>query len=280
MTSGGDGGSNQEGLKELESTAKRCRREIVKMTHRASAGHPGGSLSAIDILVALYKTRLNVDPKRPKDSERDRFIMSKGHASPAIYAILNEMGFLSKEDLSTYRVMGGICQGHVDMKWTPGVDFSAGSLGMGLSFGLGVALAARMDGSDRAAFVMLGDGELQEGQIWEAAMAAVHHEVGNLKVIVDRNRIQNDDFMDVQLRLFDIAAKWEGFGWAVRECDGHDMSEVVSSIQWLDTITDRPAVIVAHTIKGKGVSFMEDNPAFHGAAPNDEQLAIALEELK
>jgi transketolase len=280
MTSDGDGGSHQEELVELESTAKRCRREIVKMTHRASAGHPGGSLSAIDILVALYKTRLNVNPMMPKDPERDRFIMSKGHASPAIYAILNEMGFLSKDDLTTYRVMGGVCQGHVDMKWTPGVDFSAGSLGMGLSFGLGVALAARMDGSDRAAFVMLGDGELQEGQIWEAAMAAVHHEVGNLKVIVDRNRIQNDDFMDVQLRLFDIAAKWEGFGWAVKECNGHDMSEVVSSIQWLDSVTDRPAVIVAHTIKGKGVSFMEDNPAFHGAAPNDEQLAIALEELK
>jgi transketolase len=280
MTHDGDGISQLEVLDELVATAKRCRREIVKMTHRASAGHPGGSLSAIDILVALYKTRLKVNPELPKDPERDRFIMSKGHASPAIYAILNEMGFLSTDDLATYREMGGVCQGHVDMKWTPGVDFSAGSLGMGLSFGLGVALAASMDGSDRAAFVMLGDGELQEGQIWEAAMAAVHHEVGNLNVIIDRNRIQNDDFMEVQLRLFDIAAKWEGFGWAVRECDGHNMADVVSSIQWLDSVTDRPAVIVAHTIKGKGVSFMEDNPAFHGAAPNDDQLAIALEELK
>jgi transketolase len=280
MTHDGDGISQLEVLDELVATAKRCRREIVKMTHRASAGHPGGSLSAIDILVALYKTRLKVNPELPKDPERDRFIMSKGHASPAVYAILNEMGFLSTDDLATYREMGGVCQGHVDMKWTPGVDFSAGSLGMGLSFGLGVALAASMDGSDRAAFVMLGDGELQEGQIWEAAMAAVHHEVGNLNVIIDRNRIQNDDFMEVQLRLFDIAAKWEGFGWAVRECDGHNMADVVSSIQWLDSVTDRPAVIVAHTIKGKGVSFMEDNPAFHGAAPNDDQLAIALEELK
>jgi transketolase len=166
------------------------------------------------------------------------------------------------------------------MKWTPGVDFSAGSLGMGLSFGLGTALAARMDGSSRTSYVMLGDGELQEGQIWEAAMAAVHHEVNNLNVFVDRNRIQNDDFMDKQLRLFDVAAKWEGFGWAVRECDGHNMSELLSALEWMDSITDRPAVLIAHTIKGKGVSFMEDNPAFHGAAPNDEQLAQAMEELQ
>ncbi|MDP6334340.1 MAG: transketolase [Candidatus Poseidoniaceae archaeon] len=280
MTTVQDGNSSQFEIDILLETAKNCRRKIVEMTHRASAGHPGGSLSAIDFLVALYKTRLNVNPSHPKDPERDRLIMSKGHASPAIYAILNEMGFISEQDLTTYRELGGVCQGHVDMKWTPGVDFSAGSLGMGLSFGLGVSLAARMDGSDRSAFVILGDGELQEGQIWEAAMAAVHHEVGNLNVIVDRNRIQNDDFMDVQMRLFDVAAKWKGFGWAVKECDGHNMEEIVASIQWLDTVKDRPAVIIAHTVKGKGVSFMEDNPAFHGAAPNDEQLAIALEELK
>ena len=266
-------------IDELNATATRCRREIVKMTHRASAGHPGGSLSAIDILVTLYKTRLNVDPNNPDDPDRDRFIMSKGHASPAIYAILNEMGFITDDDMHSFRVMGGVCQGHVDMKWTPGVDFSAGSLGMGLSFGLGAALASRMDKSDRSAFVMLGDGELQEGQIWEAAMAAAHHEVGNLNVIVDRNRIQNDDFMDNQLRLFDIPSMWEGFGWAVRECDGHDLNEIISSIEWFDSVTDRPAVLVAHTVKGKGVSFMEDNPAFHGAAPNDQQLEQALEEL-
>jgi transketolase len=267
-------------MDELLETAKRCRREIVKMVYRANAGHPGGSLSAIDILVALYKTRMNVDSKNPDDPERDRFIMSKGHASPAVYAILNEMGFISQEDLSTFRVLGGVCQGHVDMKWTPGVDFSAGSLGMGLSFGLGTALAARLDGSPRTSFVMLGDGELQEGQIWEAAIAAVHHEVGNLKVFVDRNRIQNDDFVDNQMRLFDVAAKWTGFGWAVLECDGHDMQAVLEAIEWLDTITDGPAVVIAHTVKGKGVSFMEDNPAFHGAAPNDEQMKIAMEELK
>ena len=166
------------------------------------------------------------------------------------------------------------------MKWTPGVDFSAGSLGMGLSFGLGTALAATLDGSTRTSYVMLGDGELQEGQVWEAAMAAVHHEVGNLKVFVDRNRIQNDDFCEDQMRMFDVAGKWAGFGWAVRECDGHDMNALVEAIEWMDSITDGPAVVVAHTIKGKGVSFMEDNPSFHGAAPNDEQLQIAMEELE
>ncbi len=274
-----DNPSNSDSSDMLIETARRCRREIVKMTHRAAAGHPGGSLSAIDILTALYCRRLNIDPQNPDDPERDRFIMSKGHASPGMYAILHESGFISEEDLTSFRKLGGVCQGHVDMKWTPGVDFSAGSLGMGLSFGIGCALAARLDGSDRTTFVMLGDGELQEGQVWEAAIAAVHHEIGNLKVFVDRNRIQNDDFVDKQMRIFDVAAKWDGFGWAVREIDGHDMDEILSAIQWLDSITDGPAVVIAHTVKGKGVSFMENNPKFHGAAPNDEQLAQALEEL-
>ena len=274
-----DNPSNSDSSDMLIETARRCRREIVKMTHRAAAGHPGGSLSAIDILTALYCRRLNIDPQNPDDPERDRFIMSKGHASPGMYAILHESGFLSEDDLTSFRKLGGVCQGHVDMKWTPGVDFSAGSLGMGLSFGIGCALAARLDGSDRTTFVMLGDGELQEGQVWEAAIAAVHHEIGNLKVFVDRNRIQNDDFVEKQMRIFDVAAKWDGFGWAVREIDGHDMDEILSAIQWLDSITDGPAVVIAHTVKGKGVSFMENNPKFHGAAPNDEQLAQALEEL-
>ena len=249
------------------------------MVHHIGAGHPGGSLSAIDILVALYCTRMNVDPANPDDPERDRFVMSKGHASPAVYAILNHMGFLSDDDLKTYRKLGGVCQGHVDMKWTPGVDFSAGSLGMGLSFGMGCALAARFDDSSRTSYVMLGDGELQEGQIWEAAIAAVHHELGNLKVFVDRNNIQNDDFVDVQMRMFDISAKWAGFGWAVKEIDGHSMSEIMAALDWMDATNDMPCVVVCNTVKGKGVSYMEDNPAFHGAAPNDEQFALAMEEL-
>ena len=266
-------------IEELEEMARRCRVEICLMTHRAKAGHPGGSLSEIDILCGLYGSRLRVDSSNPKWSDRDRFILSKGHASPGMYALLAEMGFISHADLESYRVLGGVCQGHVDMKWTPGVDFSAGSLGMGLSYGMGCALAARMDNSSRTTYVMIGDGEIQEGAIWEAAMAARHHELGNLKVFLDRNNIQNDDFCEVQMRMFDIAAKWNGFGWAVKEIDGHNMSEIVDAIAWLDTITDKPAIIIANTVKGKGVSFMENNPAFHGAPPNDEQLQQALSEL-
>ena len=266
-------------VSEIEDLARRCRIEIVKMVHRAQAGHPGGSLSEIDLIAALYSTSLRVRPDDPDWEDRDRFILSKGHASPGMYALLAEKGFIQHEDLHSYRVLGGICQGHVDMKWCPGVDFSAGSLGMGLSFGMGCALAARIDGSERRAFVMLGDGEIEEGSIWEAAMAAAHDELGNLKVILDRNRIQNDDFCLEQMRMFDIPAKWKAFGWNVKEIDGHDMNEIVDGIEFLDTSNDAPSILIAHTVKGKGVSFMEDNPSFHGAAPNDEQFALAMAEL-
>jgi len=266
-------------ISELEELARRCRIEIVKMVHRAQAGHPGGSLSEIDLMAALYSNSLRVRPDEPDWHDRDRFILSKGHASPGMYALLAEKGFINHEDLHSYRVLGGICQGHVDMKWCPGVDFSAGSLGMGLSFGMGCALAARIDGSERRAFVMLGDGEIQEGSVWEAAMAATHHELGNLKVILDRNRIQNDDFCEEQMRMFDIPAKWRAFGWNVKEIDGHDMEEIVEGINFLDNTNNGPSILIAHTIKGRGVSYMENNPSFHGAAPNDEQFAQAMIEL-
>ena len=264
---------------ELEELARKCRVEIVKMVHRAQAGHPGGSLSEIDLISALYANYMRIKPDEPNWEDRDRFILSKGHASPGMYAILAEMGFISKEDLKSYRVLGGVCQGHVDMKWCPGVDFSAGSLGMGLSFGMGCSIAARLEGSKRNIFVMLGDGEIQEGSVWEAAMAAKHHELGNLKVILDRNRIQNDDFCESQMRMFDIPAKWQSFGWEVMEIDGHDTEDIVKGLDFLVNTNDNPAILIAHTIKGKGVSYMEDNPAFHGAAPNDEQFQIAMEEL-
>jgi len=264
---------------ELQELARKCRVEIVKMVYRAQAGHPGGSLSEIDLIAALYANYLRVKPDSPDWEDRDRFILSKGHASPGMYAILAEMGFISKQDLESYRVLGGVCQGHVDMKWCPGVDFSAGSLGMGLSFGMGCAIAGRLKGSERQIFVMLGDGEIQEGSVWEAAMAAKHHELGNLKVILDRNRIQNDDFCETQMRMFDIPAKWKAFGWSVKEINGHDMNEVVEGLDFLKNTNDNPAILIAHTVKGKGVSYMEDNPSFHGAAPNDEQFAIAMTEL-
>ena len=264
---------------EVEEFARKCRVEIVKMVHRAQAGHPGGSLSEIDLISALYATRMRVKTDEPNWEDRDRFILSKGHASPGMYAVLAEMGFISHADLESYRVLGGVCQGHVDMKWCPGVDFSAGSLGMGLSFGMGCAVAARLENSERRIFVMLGDGEIQEGSVWEAAMAARHHELGNLKVILDRNRIQNDDFCEVQMRMFDIPAKWKAFGWSVKEIDGHNMGEISEGLDFLENTNDGPAILIAHTIKGAGISYMENNPSFHGAAPNDEQFHQAMVEL-
>ena len=273
------GGDVRDRIAELEEMARRCRIDIVKMTHAAGAGHPGGSLSAIDCMVALYGSILRFDTNNPDWTDRDRFVMSKGHASPAMYALLHQLGVLEESDLLSFRTLGSVCQGHVDMNWTRGVDFSAGSLGMGLSFGLGCAISARMDSSERSIWVMLGDGETQEGQIWEAVMAANYHEVNNLRVIVDRNRIQNDDYMSVQMEIGDIGSKFESFGWNVREVDGHDMAQLVESFLWTETADPGPIAIIAHTTKGKGVSFMEDNPDFHGKAPNDEELEIAMGEL-
>ena len=264
---------------ELMEMARRCRINIVRMTHEAGAGHPGGSLSAIDLLVALYGTELSIDQNDPGWDDRDRFIMSKGHASPAVYSILHEVGYLSEVDLMSFRTMGSVCQGHVDMKWTDGVDFSAGSLGMGLSFGLGCSLAATMDSSERNVWVMVGDGELQEGQVWESVMAADFHSAGNLKLIVDRNGIQNDDFVDVQMEVGDVPSKFASFGWEVKEIDGHSFDEILEAINWATGIHHSPCAIIANTVKGKGVSYMENNPAFHGKAPDEDELRIALEEL-
>jgi len=264
---------------QLMEIARKCRIDIVEMVHKAGAGHPGGSLSAIDLIVGLYETEFRFDPANPNWDDRDRFVMSKGHASPAVYSMLHHLGVITQSDIDSFRTLGSICQGHVDMKWTDGVDFSAGSLGMGLSFGLGCAIAARMDSSERNIWVMIGDGETQEGQIWEAAMATSFHNIGNLNVIIDRNRIQNDDFMEVQMEIGDIGAKFQSFGWKVIEIDGHNMTEIVEAIKQANNDQTQAYAIVAHTIKGKGVSFMENNPAFHGKAPTDEELVLALEEL-
>jgi transketolase len=264
---------------QLMEIARKCRIDIVEMVHKAGAGHPGGSLSAIDFIVGLYGTEFRFDAKNTNWEDRDRFIMSKGHASPAVYSMLHQLGIITKSDIDSFRTLGSTCQGHVDMKWTEGVDFSAGSLGMGLSFGLGCAIAARMDSSERNIWVMIGDGETQEGQIWEAAMATDFHDIGNLNVVIDRNRIQNDDFMEVQMEIGDIGTKFQSFGWKVIEIDGHNMQEITDAIRQASNDQTEPYAIVAHTIKGKGVSFMENNPSFHGKAPSDEELVIALEEL-
>ena len=265
-------------IEELESIAQRLRRNIVKMTFTAGSGHPGGSLSEIDILTVLYFKVMRINPKAPLWDARDRFILSKAHACPGLYAVLAARGYFEEEELWTFRKVNSRLQGHAHIM-TPGVEMSSGSLGQGLSFGIGCALAARIDGSQYHTYVMLGDGECDEGQVWEAAMAASHYGLDNLTAIVDRNRIQNDRPTDQVMNLEPFVNKWRAFGWKVFEIDGHDTSEILSSLNQISEVKGQPAVIIAHTVKGKGVSFMENNPAFHGASPNKDQLEKAIREL-
>jgi transketolase len=246
------------------------------MIYGAGSGHPGGSLSEIDILVALYFGVMRYDAENPAWSERDRFILSKGHASPGFYVTLAMAGYFGREELSSYRKTDGLLQGHAHPK-TPGVEMNSGSLGMGLSFALGHALASRLDGKDYRVFALLGDGECQEGEVWEAAMSAAHHGATNLTAIIDRNRIQNDRFTDEVMTLEPLADRWRDFGWNVITCDGHEHAEVLRALDSASGVG--PTAIIANTVKGKGVSFMENNPAFHGRAPNAEEYEAALKEL-
>ncbi|RME43948.1 MAG: transketolase [Caldilineae bacterium] len=267
-------------IEELEKIAVEIRTNIIHMIHQAHSGHPGGSLSAADIVTALYFRVMNVDPQNPHWPDRDRFILSKGHACPVWYAALAEKGFFDKSHLNTLRKLNSILQGHADMRKTPGVDMTVGSLGQGLSAGLGMALGGRLQKKDYHVWVIIGDGEAQEGSIWEAAMAAATWKVDNLTAILDNNGIQNDTFTDnIQVRG-DLAAKWRAFGWHVMEINGHDMGEIVNALETAKTIKGVPTIIIAHTIKGKGVSFMENVPAWHGKAPNDEQTKLALAEIR
>ena len=249
------------------------------MLAEAGSGHPGGSLSAVEILTALYFRVMRHDPRNPRWSERDRFVLSKGHCAPILYVTLAECGYFPVEDLSTLRRINSRLQGHSHVM-TPGVEMSAGSLGQGLSFGVGVALAGKLDKKDHRAYVLLGDGECDEGQVWEAAMAAAHYHLDNLTAIVDRNRIQNDRFTSEVMELEPLADKWRAFGWNTLEVDGHSMEELLDAFHQAQHERGKPSVIIAHTIKGKGVSFMEDNPDFHGRAPNAEELERALKELE
>jgi len=266
-------------IEDLKEKARKFRIEIIKMLYEAQAGHPGGSLSEIDILTALYYSKLNVNPKNPKDPNRDRFILSKGHASPGIYVVLAEKGFFPKKELRHFRKINSLLQGHTDIK-VPGIEMSAGSLGQGLSFAHGVALAAKLDKKKYKVFVMIGDGEVQEGQIWEAAMNASHYKLDNITAIIDRNKIQNDDFVKTTIVIEPLVDKWKAFGWNVIEINGHNMEEIVNALNKADNNKGKPLMIIANTIKGKGVSFMENNPEFHGKAPNHEEMIQALEELK
>lgn len=266
-------------LSALRSRATQIRRHIVEMLAEAASGHPGGSLSAVEIVTALYFGGfLRYDAANPEWEDRDRFILSKGHGVPVQYAALAEAGMLPVEELKTLRKIDSRLQGHPVLGTAPGIEASTGSLGGGLSIGLGMALAAGMDGKDTRVYVLLGDGECQEGQIWEAAMAAGHHRPENLIAIVDNNKFQLDGATSEILGLEPFAEKWKAFGWTVKEIDGHDLGAVIDGLDWaLDQ--SGPACVIAHTVKGKGVSFMEGENAYHGVAPTEEELAKALGEL-
>jgi len=265
---------------EMESVAKRIRRHIISMTGKAGSGHPGGSLSAVEIVTSLYFKVLRHKPSDPGWSDRDRFILSKGHAAPVLYATLAECGYFPVDELATLRQLDSRLQGHTDRTLTPGVEMSAGALGQGLSFAVGVALAGRLNAQDYRVYVLLGDGECDEGQIWEAAMASAHFKVDNLVAIVDNNGLQIDGWNRDVMNLDPFNKKWQAFGWHVIEVDGHDLTQLIDAFDRAKLVKRQPVVIIAHTIKGKGVSFMENNVDFHGKAPSAEEVKIALKELE
>lgn len=266
---------------DLALLATRLRIAIVKMIGVAGSGHPGGSLSEVELLIALYFRVMRHDPGNPGWRERDRFILSKGHGCPALYAVLAEAGYLDPEQLNTLRKLGSPLQGHPDKRMMPVLEASTGSLGQGLSIGIGMALAARLDKLDYHTFVMVGDGEIQEGQNWEAAMFAAYHKLENLTLIVDKNHQQLDGFTRDILDPEPLAAKLKSFGWETVEIDGHEFSQVIPALEKARANrSGKPSAIVADTIKGKGVSFMENNPKWHGVAPKPEEVAAAVKELE
>jgi transketolase len=264
---------------DMETVAKQVRRHIISMTGRAGSGHPGGSLSAVEVVTTLYFRVLRHDPKHPDWPDRDRFILSKGHAAPLLYAVLAECGYFPAEELTSLRQINSRLQGHTDRTRTAGVEMSAGSLGQGLSFSIGVALAGRLNGKPYRVYALLGDGECDEGQVWEAAMAAAHFKVDSLTAIVDRNDQQIDGWTRDVMDLEPFSRKWQAFGWHTIEVDGHDFTQLAGAFDQARLIKGRPTVIIAHTVKGRGVSFMENNPYFHGKAPTAEQVELALKEL-
>lgn len=264
----------------LMKTANEVRKGIVTSVHSAKAGHPGGSLSAADLFTYLYFEELNVDPKDPKKADRDRFVLSKRHTAPGLYAALAEKGFFPKEDLITLRHTGSYLQGHPDMKCIPGVDMSSGSLGQGVSAAVGMAIAAKISGDDYRVYTLLGDGEIQEGQVWEAAMLASHHKLDNLLVIVDNNNLQIDGEITKVNSPYPIDKKFEAFNFHVINIDGNDFDQIDAAFKEAKSVKGRPTVIIAKTVKGKGVSFMENQAGWHGKAPNDEEFKIAMADLE
>ena len=265
---------------ELQKVANEVRKGIITSVHAAKAGHPGGSLSAADIFTYLYFEEMNVDPKDPKKADRDRFVLSKGHTAPGLYSALAQKGYFPVEDLETLRHLGSYLQGHPDMKHIPGVDMSSGSLGQGISAAVGMAIAGKMDNADYRVYTLLGDGEIQEGQVWEASMMAGFRKLDNLVVIVDSNNLQIDGAIDEVCSPYPIDKKFEAFNFHVINIDGNDFDQIDAAFKEAKATKGMPTAIIAHTVKGKGVSFMENQVGWHGTAPNDEQYAVAMEELE
>lgn len=266
-------------IKKLEKKANEMRIEIIKMIYKAQSGHPGGALSATDIVTALYFHLMNVDTANPAYQDRDRFILSKGHACPVIYAALALKGFYPLAVLDTLRALDSKLQGHPDMNKLPGLDSTSGSLGQGLSVGVGMALVGKMEQKDYHIYVMIGDGESQEGQIWEAAMAANKYKLDNMIAFTDFNRLQVDGFVDEVMPIAPYKEKWESFNWHTQEINGHNLTEIINAVELARKVKDKPHMIIAHTIKGKGVSFMENMAVWHGRAPNAQEYELALQEL-
>src|SRR3989344_9707614 len=261
----------KEQVLELKKKAKELRKAIIDIVYKAQSGHPGGSLSEIDMLVALYFSRLNVDPKDPKGKGRDKFVLSKGHASPGLYAVLAEKGFFPKKELDGFRKIGSMLQGHPELS-TPGVEYAGGSLGQGICFAVGLALAGKLDKSPQKIVPMIGDGESQEGAVWEASMAATYHKLGNLIAVLDKNQVQETGKTTEDMDIDPVVDKWKAFGWNVLEINGHDMAQIVDALDKAWSMNNgKPTMIISNTIKGKGVSFMELNHKFHGKAPNEEE---------
>ena len=264
----------------LQKTAVSVRKGIIEAVHSAKAGHPGGSLSAADIFIYLYFEEMHIDPKEPKNPDRDRFVLSKGHTAPGLYATLANRGYFPVEDLKTLRKLGSYLQGHPDMKHIPGVDMSSGSLGQGLSCAVGMALGAKLKKKDYRVYALCGDGEIEEGQIWEAAMFAGHRKLDNLVVIIDNNNLQIDGSIDEVCSPYPIDKKFEAFNFHVINVNGNDFDDLDRAFKAARNTKNMPTAIIAHTLKGKGVSFMENSVEWHGKAPNDEEYAIAMEDLR
>ena len=266
--------------KELSPICRQVRRDIITMTANAGSGHPGGSLSAVELMTSVFFNHMRVDPKNPHDPDRDRFVLSKGHAAPCYYAVLAAKGFISRDEYANFRQLHSILQGHPDAKKVPGIDASTGSLGQGVSIAVGMALGAKHLGKDTKVFALVGDGESQEGQIWEAAMFAGHRKLDNLLVIVDNNNLQIDGTVEDVCSPYPIDKKFEAFNFHVINIDGNDFDQIDAAFKEAKATKGMPTAIIAHTVKGKGVSFMENNVGWHGKAPNDEEYAIAMEELE